>query len=181
MRNKIEDLIDINSRKGLPRSYRFNPFLRWFTFIFALAAIAYAIWMIWAKINASSPGFYKIVPFIILFLALNSLLKNLFSLNAVKIAQDQVVFSYWGRKSVKLKWENLERMEFSSGKQKQIVIKFHEDGVEKLFSFTINFPNMLEIVNSIAEMCPHLEFDDFMKNVIVSPAERNKYYRKDTD
>jgi hypothetical protein len=42
----------------------------------------------------------------------------------------------------------------------------------KVFLFPISFPNMLEIVNSMAEMLPDIEYDDFMQNVIISDKEK---------
>jgi len=41
------------------------------------------------------------------------------------------------------------------------------------------FPNMLEIINSIAEMCPQLEFDEFMKNVTLTEEERAEAREKE--
>ncbi len=69
-------------------------------------------------------------------------------------------------------------MELDDGKHKMIILTYTEDTIEKKFSFTLSFPNMMEIVNSIAEMCPGLVYDDFMKNVIITDKERESAKKK---
>jgi hypothetical protein len=164
--NDTGKLININQTKGLPRKYQFKQFIRWFTLFLGLSAILYALWVIFFKLTADSPKFFKFAPFAILFLALNSVLKNLFTLNAVVFTQAGISFHFLGKKSTKITWEKLRKMEFSNDKRRQIILTYDESDKKKEFSFSIAFPNMLEIVNSIAEMCPHLEYDEFMQNVI---------------
>ena len=172
--NKIDNLLDINKRKGIPRVYRFNQFLRWFVIIFAFAAIAYSVWVIFNMLNADSSKFHKIVPFVIIFLAGNSLMRNLFSVNSILFTEEKVVFRYLARKSVKIYWNSLKKMELNKSKQRAVKLLYQEDEDEKSFIFILSFPNILEILNSIAEMCPHLEFDEFMEKVIISDKEKLK-------
>lgn len=176
--NNIGNLIEINKRKGLPRKYKFNQFIRWFTFIFGLLAVVYSGWLIFAKISSDNSNFQKFIPFAILFLALNSVLKNLFSLNAIVFKQDTLGFHYLGRKSFIVAWKDLKRMEFLEDKRKLIRLKYLQDKAEKTFDFPMAFPNMLEIINSIAEMCPHLEYDEFIGNVVISPKEKAQFYKR---
>ena len=171
---KIDNLVDINKRKGFPRVYRFNQFLRWFVIIFALAAIAYAVWIIFNLIDADSSKFHKIVPFVIIFLAGNSLMRNLFSVNSILFTEEKVVFRYLARKSVKINWNSLKKMELNKSRTRAVKLSYQKDGEEKSFVFILSFPSILEILNSIAEMCPQLEFDEFMEKVIISDKEKLK-------
>ncbi|MCK4653635.1 MAG: hypothetical protein KAU01_04245 [Candidatus Cloacimonetes bacterium] len=170
--NKLEDLIDINKQKGLPRVYRFNQFMRWFTLTFGVLAIAYSFWLIFTKIGVDSSKFYKFVPFAIMFLAANSVFKNLLTLNSILFTKEKIAFRYLARKSIKIYWNALKRMELNDAKRKMIRLKYSDNDKEKVFEFTINFPNMLEIVNSIAEMCPDILFDEFIEKVIISDKEK---------
>ena len=171
-------LIEINKTKGLPRKYKFNQFTRWFTLILGTAAVIYSIWLVFDKIEADASTFHKIAPFVIMFLALNSVLKNLFTLNVIIFWEEGISFHYLGKKKVFLNWKDLKKMEFSDDKRRLVILKYNVAGEEKKFSFSINFPNMLEIINSIAEMCPDLQFDDFMEKIVISPREREKYDRQ---
>lgn len=171
---KNDNLIDINKKKGIPRVYRFNQFLRWFVILFALTAIAYSVLIIFTKLDADSSKFHKIVFFVIIFLAGNSLMRNLFSVNSILFLEEKVVFRYLARKSVKIYWNALNKMELNTSKQRAVKLLYQEEEKEKSFIFILSFPNILEILNSIAEMCPQLEFDEFMEKIIISDREKLK-------
>ena len=176
--NKIETLININQKKGFPRIYRFNPFVRWFTLLLGLSVIGWAIFLIFTKIGLETKFFFKLAPFLIIFFAANSVMRNLFSLNTILFKKDKIVFRFIGRKSTSIYWSSLKKMELDDGKHKLIVLTYMDNTNEKKFSFTLSFPNMMEIVNSIAEMCPGLIYDEFMKNVIISDKERESAKKK---
>ncbi len=172
--DKIETLIDINKKKGFPRTYRFNPLVRWFTLLLGLAVISWAVFLIFVKIGTETKFFFKIAPFLIIFFAANSVLKNLFSLNTIVFKKEKITFHFLGRKSTSICWSSLKKMELDDGKHKKIILTYLEKEIEKKFSFTLSFPKMMEIVNSIAEICPEMSYDKFMKNVIISDKEREK-------
>ncbi len=176
--SNTDNLIEINQKKGLPRKYTFNQFIRWFTLIFGILALVYSGWLIFAKISSDSSTFQKFIPFAILFLAMNSVMKNLFSLNKIIFRQENVSFRYLGRKSFTVTWNDLRKIEFSDDKRKLIRLKYQIEDTEKFFEFPMGFPNMLEIINSIAEMCPNLEYDEFIGNVVITPKEKAQYYKR---
>ena len=169
--NKIDNIVDINKRKGFPRVYRFNRFLRWFVIILALAVI---VWIIFNLFDGDYSKFQKIVSFVIIFLAGNSLMRNLFSVNSILFSEEKVAFRYLARKSVKIRWNSLKKMELNKSKTRAVKLLYQEEEKEKSFIFILSFPNILEILNSIAEMCPQLEFDEFMEKVIISDKEKLK-------
>ena len=174
----LGEFLDINKTKGLPRTYKFNQFIRWFTLIFAALAIAYSIWLIFNKVDSDSSKFVQFVPFAIMFLALNSFLKNLFSLNKIKFTQDAVSFQYLGKKNVNIKWKSLTRLELNDDKRRMIRLKYIEDDKEKYLEYTLSFPKPLEVANSIAEMAPQIEFDEFMAAVVITDKEKKAFLEK---
>ena len=64
-------------------------------------------------------------------------------------------------------------MSFAEGRQKFIKIHYKKDGEKKVFDMSLSFPNMVEIINGIAELCHDLEYDDFLQKVIISEQEKN--------
>ena len=179
--NRLENIIDINKRKGFPRVYRFNQFIRWFTLSFGTLAIVYSFWLIFTKVNADSSKFQQFVPFAIMFLALNSVFRNLFSLNSIRFQKDAIAFRYLLRKSVKIPWVDIFKIELNDSKRKMIRLLYINNGEEKNFEFTINFPDMLEIVNSIAEMNPNIKYDEFIEKVIITPQEKEQIKKKQAE
>ena len=174
----LGEIIDINKTKGLPRTYKLNQFIRWFTLIFAALAIAYSIWLIFNKVDSDSSKFAQFVPFVIMFLALNSFLKNLFSLNKIRLTHEVISFQYLGKKSVNIKWGSLTKMELNDDKRKMIRLKYIVDDVERSLQYTLSFPKPLEIANSIAEMAPQIEFDEFMAAVVITDKEKKAFFEK---
>ncbi len=162
------ELTDINARRGLPRTYRFNPLIRWTTMFFAALAFGYAVWVLMSgRITANTGMFFKVVPFLIMFLAINSLLKNLLSLDRIRFEPQRLRFRFIARKSVNIAWSELRGMKFMEGRMRLIRLQYERDGQMRQYDFSINFPNMLEIVNAIFELAPHIEVDEFLGNVLV--------------
>ena len=171
---KFESLVDINKRKGFPRTYRINQFFRWFTFSFGVMAVIYALWVILCKVDGDSSKVIKFAPIIIVLLASNSVIRNLFTLNSMKLFEDKIQFGYLGKKTVRVNWESFTKMELTEGKRKAVRLVYMENGEEKDFRFFLSFPHILEVINSIAEMAPNMELDDFMKTIVVSKDEQKK-------
>ncbi len=174
----LDEFLDINKTKGLPRTYKFNQFIRWFTLILAALAIVYSIWIIFNKVDSNSSKFAQFVPFAIMFLALNSFLKNLFSLNKIKLTQEMISFQYLGKKNINIKWDSLTKLELNDDKRRMIRLRYSVDGKEQSLEYTLSFPKPLEIANSIAEMAPQIEFDEFMAAVVITDKEKKAFLEK---
>ena len=173
-------LININDRKGFPRTYKFNQFIRLFTMLMGLFAFGYAFWygVLSGNISPDERLWYKLVPFIIMFLALNSLLRNIFSLNKILFEDNQITFKYMGRKNIVIKWEEIQKMEYFVKRRKAIIITFLRDNQPKQFYFAASFPSLLEIINSIVEKVPEIELDDFLKSAVITKEEKEKFLQK---
>ncbi|MCD4817565.1 MAG: hypothetical protein K8S23_02610 [Candidatus Cloacimonetes bacterium] len=174
--DKIENLMDSLDSKKLPRVYKFNQLVRWFTLILGTTIIVFTLWHIFFQISPDVTKFKKIIPFIILFLTLNSVLKNLFLVNSIYFTKNFVKFRYIARKSVIICWSEFRKMEFKVDKrQKSIKITYVVNDLEKSYLLSLSFPNMLEIVNGMAELAPQTVFDEFLKNVIITDKEKQAY------
>jgi len=163
-----EEYLNINNRKGLPRSYWFNQIIRWFTILFALFAIIYAGWLIFNKVDANSDTFTKVVPFVIIFFGVNSLLRNLFSLNKLLFTTKSLKMEYLIRKPVVINWDNIISLKSKIARQKLLQITYtDETGKERVHELNLAFPKILEILNAIIELCPQAKLDDFMDSIAV--------------
>jgi ABC-type multidrug transport system fused ATPase/permease subunit len=173
--NNYQEYIDINKRKGFPRSYWFNQVIRWFTIVFSTLAIVYGGWLIVNKINADSSTFTKVVPFLVIFFALNSLLRNLFTINRLIFWSEGIGFTYLLKKNVFIRWHDILSIKLIKARQRILDIRYTaKDGEVKVHELTLAFPKMLEILNAIIEMVPQAELDDFVSSVAVSEGEKQK-------
>lgn len=158
--------VDFNTALGVPRTYHFKRFLRWFTILMGLLAVVYSFYLIYNSAFGTE-GFRRYIPYAIMFLALNSLLKNLFTLNKVVINKANVVFGFLLKPSVKIEYNSISRIEFNAIKRKAFKIHYFENGMNKIYWLTIAFPKMLEIINSIIAECPEAEYDEFVSNILM--------------
>jgi hypothetical protein len=162
-----DDLIDINQKKGLPRTYHFNLQLRWLSVFASLLTLGICLWFVFFQLTMQYPMFFRILPFLLIFFAVQTLFTQASSLNAVRFDPERIIFIYLLRKPHVIYWRQFRKMSFSTKGFRSIKITYEEGSELKEYQLTITFQNIIEIVNAIAELCPQLEFDDFMRNVIV--------------
>ena len=83
----------------LPKSVSFPKLSRYFALIMGILLIIYSIFVIFTKLNENTSTFMKIVPFFIAFLALDSITRNLFSLNKITINEQELKLTFLAKKS----------------------------------------------------------------------------------
>ncbi len=167
MNNSAKDLIDINLKKGFPRTYSFNQFVRWFVLLVSISACVYGLYIVLYVVTPEASKFSRFAPYFIIFFALNSLLKNLYSLNKIRFEEDKLIFKYIAKPQVAIYYKDIIKLKFGKGKSRVITLNYNTDKGEKSLTFTASFPNMLEILNSIAETNLNIEFGEILKNIIV--------------
>ncbi|MEA3475721.1 MAG: hypothetical protein U9R23_04690, partial [Candidatus Cloacimonadota bacterium] len=69
--------------------FRFPTFLRILSIIIAILALIWAVYYITNGISQTDRWFKKLSPFIVIFLVVNVLYKNLFGVNSIHIHPDQ--------------------------------------------------------------------------------------------
>lgn len=149
--------------------------------LLATFAIIYALWVIFYKIDGDSHRFVKFSPIVILLLSINSLVRNLFTLNSMKLTKDKISFRYIGKRAVNVDWTDFTKMILANGKRKAVCLIYMDKGEEKDFRFFLSFPHILEVINSIAECSPHIELDEFMGTIVVSKKEKDMFQKANFD
>ena len=59
-----------------------------------------------------------------------------------------------------------------------IRLRYSVNEKEQSLEYTLSFPKPLEIANSIAEMAPQIEFDEFMAAVVITDKEKKEFLEK---
>jgi hypothetical protein len=146
--------------------FRVPPFIRTVTIIFALLALIWAIYYITNGISQTDRWFKKLSPFIVIFLVVNVLYKNLFGVNSIHIHEKYLQIKFILRKNICINWNLIKRLEFSIKLHKSIVLTYEENGIDKRIIVPRGIREIILALNLIAERAPNLELDDFMKTVI---------------
>ncbi|OQY36688.1 MAG: hypothetical protein B6226_06135 [Candidatus Cloacimonetes bacterium 4572_65] len=170
-------LIDINNKLGLPRKYSFNIITRLVILTFAFLVIGYVAYLLLYKVGvtADATTFAKVVPFIIMFTALNTVLQNLFNIHSLTLTKEHMeATSLVGIKKI-IKWKNINKITMSKSKKRYIIISYIDDKMQqKQYNLMLVFKNMMEIINSIAELAPNAKYDEFMQTIVVSMSPDRK-------
>ena len=161
-----KDFLELDN---LPIFFTFPRFMRYVTLVIGFMLLVFSFYVVFTQINGDSSTFKKILPFIIMFLAADSLFRNLFSLNKVSIYKDKVVFSYIAKKKLIVNWRKINKLETYQGKGKFFVLYYYDNVNSKeikKYYIPMAYNNILEIVNYIVYLSNDIQTDDFVKSLI---------------
>jgi len=155
----------------LEKKIVFNPAIKILTIFLAIFAIGFGVYSILANYNnaLSLSTSKKFIPFIIIFLGLNSLMKNLFSLNSVKIYKGKIVFCRLLFSCFEVSYIQITKLAFVKGKRKMIRLSYTKES-EKVqnYIFSIAFPGMIEVLQILKSRSPKVEFDEILEQMITN-------------
>ncbi len=148
--------------------FRFPPFLRWLSIIVALLALAWAIYFITSDISTVDKWYKKAAPFLVLFLVINVLYKNLFTINSIRFSDSSVFFKPLLLKGLKIDFSQIKKLEFKIKGGKSIVLTYADDDKEKALIIPRGIEKIVILLTIIADRSPQIELDEFMKTVITT-------------
>jgi len=146
--------------------FRVPPFIRTITIIFALLALVWAIYYITNGISQTDKWFKKLSPFIVLFLVVSVLHKNLFTVNSIHIEDNFLQFKFLLKRAIRIDWTAIKKLEFGIKRRNAICLTYEENGVDKQIIIPRGIQEIISALNLIAKRAQNLELDDFMKTVI---------------
>ena len=147
--------------------YRFSPLVRWITIVLAFLALGYGIFVVLTKLTDSSSYLSKLLPYAIVFLALNSLIKNFFTINTITLEDDFVEFSKLFGKSVNIRITTISAISLVDGRRRFIKIDYQQDGNNLSYKFSSGFPKIAEVLKKISDENSSIEFDEVLNGVIL--------------
>ena len=167
-----------------PKKYKHPLFSRYFTLCLGILVIAYMFFYIFTQVNLDTPTFRKVLPFIIILFAFDSVSRNLFTLNQITFKETDIHFSFLLKKKLVIKYEDLLKIEAFVTKKKYFSLyykaservvanpkeTFDVESIEreiKKFSFPMSFANIIEILNLLKTMAPQMETDEFVGSVVI--------------
>lgn len=153
-------------RNELPFTYRYSQIMRFFWLFFALAVCGYSFYFIIKFVTATTPLFFKVLPLIILFVALDSAIKQLTALNRVTFYEDRVCLGFIAKPKVIIPYENVISIDLAKQITFSIIIKYKEGNKEKIFKTSASFPKILEILLNLADFSPNAQLNDLLGKVV---------------
>jgi len=154
-------------RDKIPVLYRYNPFARWLTILLAFLIVIYCINFMLRFVNSETQTFFKLLPLFICFIALQSILRKVTSLNSVLFEKDHLRLGFIARKSIVIPYDNIRSLDLKRKITYYLVISY-EDAKGKPAQYTTpaSFPNILEVIVNIADLAYSAVIPETMKNLL---------------
>jgi len=159
--------MDLHKNIPLPMHFDFAGKTRIFSLVVSVIMIAYSLYYITTQITSHSAMYRKILPFIILFLALETLLKNLLSIKRITLTAKTLEFSYLVQKKIIIAWETLLSIEKYHGRGRYFLIKYQKNGETQKFFLPMLYKDIISILNFIKLLAPHIATDEFISSLII--------------
>ncbi len=179
MSDKI-DKFDI--RDLIPISYRYNQWIRFTMLLISTCVMAYTIFFLALQMHQEAPLLMKIIPFVVLYVAIDSILRHLTSLNSVTFTSDSLVLGFLAKHSIRIPYEMINRFEIIRKITMYLVLYYNDDnGKERTFQTNLSFPNMIKILMGIEDVATHVNIDEKLSAALQLYRYKDAYDRSRRD
>lgn len=171
-----EALLNINEKKGLPRSYYFSLPTRIIILLFAILVCIYAVYYLITKVAVSPDAtmIAKFIPILMFFAGLNTVFQNLFNIHKLTLSKEAIIAKSLIGVARVIPNEGITKIAMSKSKKRFVIITYIDNNNKsRQYNLMLVFKDMMEILNSIGELATNAKYDDFMTTIIVS-AEQKK-------
>ncbi len=169
-----EELLNINQKKGLPRSYYFSLTTRLIILLFAILVCIYAFYYLFTKV-ATAPDatmVAKFIPIIIFFAGINTIFQNLFNIHKLTLTKDKLIAKSLIGLTREIPFEGITKITMSKSKKRFVILTYIDaNNKNRQYNLMLVFKNMMEILNSIGELAVNAKYDEFMSTIIVSAVQ----------
>ncbi len=162
--------LNIQSVKGrMPVRYRVNPYGKFFSIVLHLAICLWCLYVIVSP-NVRTQDwsvFYRVLPYVVLFVSLDSLFRHLTSLYALIFTPECLWFRYILRPSIAVEYDRILSMELRRMISYYMFLTFTDrNGSKRIIKTPASFPRMIEIMYNIADIAPQLVMNDELNKMI---------------
>jgi hypothetical protein len=154
-------------RDRMPVSYRVHPLIRFSMIGVSTLIGAYALYFLFTYVYVGSPWLVRFLPIMILFVALDSVLRHVTSLNSVIFTPECLWLRFLLKPSLAIPWDKITSMEFRKFLTYYVYIGYIDGkGNKRVFKTNASFPKMLEVMYNIADLAPTLVMDEKLDKMI---------------
>jgi len=107
------------------------------------------------------------LPLFIMFVGLDSTLRQTTSLNAVTFLPERMRFSFLLKKSIEIPYQSISRLELQRRITYYLNLTYTDNaGRTQLFKTPASFPHILEIIFNIADLAPQVEMNELLSRTV---------------
>lgn len=154
-------------RNRLPVCYRHQRFFRWFMIAISFMIVVYSIYFMIRFVSSETSTIFKLLPLIIAFVGLESVLRKITSLNSVTFEKDELILGFIAKRAIHIPYENITGLLLYRKITFYFGIEYLDNkGNPKNFLTHASFPHTMEIILNLADMAPHAKIPEKMQSVV---------------
>jgi|GEM_PF-2439671 len=155
----------VNS-KQYPIIYSYMMPVRYFMLAIAFATALYSLYFLVNFVYSDTPTFFKVLPLVIVYVSIDTMLRHLTGLNKVVFERDHLVLKYLVKKPLLIPYAMIRDLELKRKITYYVRISYEVDGKLNVYQTNASFPKMLKILLCIYEHSPNLNLDPKFKEAM---------------
>ena len=160
--------LNIQSVQGrMPVKFSVKTINRILGILFQAFIIFCCLLVLFTSLKKGSSVWLKIIPLIVLFVALDNLLRHLTTLNSLVFTPDYLWLKYLILPSVQIPYDNISKLELRKDITYNVFITYTDKkGKTRVLKCPASFPRMIEILYNIAELAPQAQMNDELAKMV---------------
>lgn len=129
--------------------------------------VVYSLYFLFNFVQYETPLFFKILPLIICFVGLDSILRKVTSLNSVTFTQDHLRLGYIAKRTKLIPYSKIQSIDLQKKITYYMQVSYTDEyGKAKLLITPASFPHILEIILNLADLAEEAEIPEKMQGVL---------------
>jgi len=164
----MQNKLNIQSVQGrMPVKYSVKTVNRILGIIFQAFILFCCLLILFTSLNKSTSIWLKIIPLVILFVALDNLLRHLTTLNSLVFTPDYICKKYLLLPSVRVPYDSISKLELRKDITYNVYITFTDNkGKTRVLKCPASFPRMIEILYNISELAPQAQMNEELAKMV---------------
>ncbi len=160
--------LSIHSVRGrMPVRYGIRPLMRALKILAYMLLAGWCIFVLFTRVHQDSVWWMKFIPLAVLFVALDTFLRQLTSLHSVIFTPQALILRYPLRPVLAIPYASLSSMELRKVITYYVFWGFTDSqGRQRMIKTQASFPKMLEIMYNIADLAPHIRLNEDLEKMI---------------
>jgi len=164
----MQNKLNIQSVQGrMPVKYSVKTVNRILGIIFQAFILFCCLLILFTSLNKSTSIWLKIIPLVVLFVALDNLLRHLTTLNSLVFTPDYICLKYLLLPSVRVPYDSISKLELRKEITYNVYITFTDNkGKTRVLKCPASFPRMIEILYNISELAPQAQMNEELAKMV---------------
>jgi hypothetical protein len=135
--------------------------------VISFMMVVYSVFFLLNFVQAETPIFFKLMPIVICFVGLNSVLLKVTSLNSITFQPQHLRLGCIAKRKNLIPYDSIQGLDLNKRITYYMLISYQDEkGIVRELSTPASFPHILEIIFNLAEMAKQAVIPEKMQGVL---------------